>query len=146
MKKFRYRLERVLHFREIVRVEKQRELALRQQELQASVDHLAALAKAELELGLTDGEVLRVEDLGLKATYAAWIQDETVKTRLLIIDQQEKVEQARLAYIEAAKDAKTLATHREKKFGEYREDVLKHDEKTLDELATQRYQVRAGDD
>ena len=138
MKRFRYRLERVLQFREIIKADKERLLGLARQELASAVQRLKAL-EAELMVDRLSGrDLLTVDELQLFQAYSIWLRKEIEKQTAVIASCEEKVEKALVEYIEATKDAESLVRHKDKKRIEYDEYLEKEQQKFLDELTTQR--------
>lgn len=138
MKKFRYRLERVLEYRKLIKAEKLRDLTLRNQEMHEAKSHLEYL-EAELirELGAHKG-VMTIEELTLQGSYRDRIRNLIAHQHEVIEELRVKVEEALAAYIEAAKDAESLEKHKTNKREEYQSYIDKETQKFLDELATQR--------
>lgn len=138
MKKFRYRLERVLQFREIMKAEKKRVLGLARQELASAEERLAALERELLIDRIGERTILTVDELRLFQAYAERIRTEIDKQKLYVQECQERVTRALADYIEATKEAESLIRHKTKKRGEYEEHLEKEQQKFLDELTTQR--------
>ena len=138
MKKFRFRLERVLRYRELIKREKERELLEANLELDQQVQRLKMLEEARLS-NRTQGEtLLSAGDVEIVAQYGERLRYEIADQFLTIARAEEAVEKAVEQYIEAVKDAKSLVTLKEKKHQEYVEYVLKEEGKFLDELTVQK--------
>lgn len=138
MKKFKFRLEKVLQYRNMIREEKRRALAIRNQELAAArvrLDDLEASAAANKIAG---DAIMNVEELYLKGAYSERLKDEIIAQRLTIIEAEKMAEEARQEYITASRDAEALEKLKGQKLAEYQEYVFKEDEKFLDELTTQK--------
>jgi flagellar FliJ protein len=138
MKRFRFRLQRVLDIREQIRDELRQELALRNQELAQHVRLLNELEEEFLRTGLREGGIVTAGELVMTGAYSA-------RVKQLIVDQAVRVEQAKVAvaeaqerYIQANKDAKAIEMLKDKKREQYNEEVLKEEGNQLDELAIQR--------
>lgn len=138
MKRFSFRLEKVLQYRTLVKDEKLRELMLRNYELQHAQARLEQLEQAFLSNQIEQRRVLPAEQFQLRGAYALRLKDEIVAQKLAIIEAEGRVEQAMEAYIEASKDQKALAMLKERKRGEYMEWIEKELGKYLDELSVQR--------
>ena len=138
MKKFKFRLERVLNYREAIREEKKTELAKKNAELNERVSKLEMLEEAFLKNEAALDESGNVSLLRIAGLYAARLKSEIANQIVSIEEAQEEVEVARIEYIEAAKDAKTLDTLKQKKLEEYKEYIAKEDEKFLDEMTIQK--------
>lgn len=138
MKKFRFRLEKVLQYREMLKDEKRRELLKRNQELREARQRLEDLEKAALSNTLGQGQIMTVEQVYLAGLFAERVKEDIIKQRLAIIKAEEEVEKAMGEYVEASKDARSLEMLKERKLQEYMDYMHKEDEKFLDELAVQR--------
>ena len=138
MKKFKFRLEKVLQYREIIKTEKKRELSLRLAILREAEDKLDALVSAQLENNVPQDAVLSANEYLMRGQYGARLKNEIIKQRLVIIEAEKKVEEARLEYIEAAKETRTLDMLKDKKKEQYEELVRHEESKILDETVTQR--------
>lgn len=142
MKRFKFRLERILHYRNIVRDEKRRVLALAVERLRVEREQLVRLEQ-EFAANTIEGLVLREQELAMRAMYAARLREEIARQRERIATAEEEVLKARAEYIEASKEAKALTTLRERKLTEYKEEIEKEDGKFLDELMIQGSRKRA---
>lgn len=138
MKKFKFRLERVLQFRTVVKDEKLRDLTLKNAKLREEQDRLSALEDA-IRRNQNEGDgVMLVESLYMRGLYASRLKDEIVNQRLAIIKCEDEVTEAMAAYIEASKELKALTTLKDRKRAEYLDYLAHEDAKFLDELATQK--------
>jgi len=142
MKRFTFRLQRILDIREQIRDEARQELGRRNVILAQERSVLEGL-EAELRRlqGASDG-IVTAGELLLTNAYGLRVQK-------LIEQQAVKVEEARKAvveaqerYIQANKDARALEMLKEKKRAEYDQEVLKEEINQLDEVATQRASSR----
>ena len=139
MKKFKFRLEKVLQYRLLVKDEKKRALLQKNQELQLAKNKLEYLQKAALSNELDQRRILSVEEVLLSGLFAEKIKEDIIKQRLEIIRVEGEVEAATQEYIEASKESRSLEMLRERKLQQFNEYLQKEDEKFLDELAVQRY-------
>lgn len=138
MKKFRFRLERVLQYREIVKGERRRELLEANYQLQVAKDRLVELETAQRTLGFGEGAVVSVEQVQLQGFYGARLEVQIGHQREVIATAENAVIEARGRYVEAVKDSKSLELLKEKRKAEYAGYVLKEDEKFLDEFTIQK--------
>lgn len=138
MKKFRFRLERVLQHREMIKREKQRDFLREQQVLYEQQERLETLLIELMQTGLSEGDVALVQNVQLLGAYTDRLRLSIEQTRLNIERSIEKVEIARKIYQEAVSDAEALEKLRSKKSHEYDVMIAKEDEKFLDELAVMR--------
>ncbi len=138
MKRFRFRLQRVLDIREQIRDELRQELALRNQELQQQLNVLAYL-DAEFERSRIQGDgIVSASELEMTGAYSARVQQLIVEQRGHVEQAKVAVEEARERFIQANKDAKAIDMLKDKKKAQYTEEVLKEEMNQLDELAVQR--------
>ena len=137
LKKFKYRLEQVLQYREVIRAEKLRVLTLRNRELADARERLQALETDLLKNSLPDGEIT-VDQLLLIGSYSQRLRQEIDAQRVTILDCETKAEEARVEYIEAVKEAESLQKHRANKLTEYNEFVEKKMQEYMHELSVHR--------
>ena len=138
MKKFKFRLERVLQFRTVVKDERLRDLTLKNAKLREEQDRLNTLELAARRNQNESDGVMLIESLYMRGLYASRLKEEIVNQRLTIIKCEEEVTVAMAAYIEASKELKSLTTLKDRKRTEYLDYVAHEDAKFLDELATQK--------
>lgn len=138
MKKFKFRLERVLQFRTAVKDEKLRDLTLKNAKLREEQDRLHALEDAILRNQNASEGVALVESFYMRGLYSSRLKEEIAQQGLAIIKCEEAVTEAMAAYIEASKELKSLTTLKDRKRAEYLDYLAHEDAKFLDELATQK--------
>ena len=138
MKRFSFRLQRILDIREQIRDELRQELGRKNRERDHEIQVLADLEQESLRGALADGGTYSAGELVMFGEYRA-------RLKRLIKDQREKVaaaikaaDEVRDRYIEASKDAKALEMLRQKKKAEHSELVLKEEGAQLDEVSVQR--------
>jgi flagellar FliJ protein len=138
MKKFRFRLEQVLRYRRIERDEKKRVLIQAQGELRTAEDQLQFLESERLKNEVNQAQNLPVEQYMLAGLYMDRLKTKIHEQRIVIQKQEEVVQAAMAAYIEASKESKTLESLKEKREREYNERVAHLEAQFLDEVATLR--------
>lgn len=138
MKKFKYRLDRVLNYRQTVKGEKKRELYQKNMSLLEAERHLKWLEDAALNNRLSESGEIAANLLYLAGLFGARLEREIVDQESAVAEASEEVETARQAYIEAAKEAEALVILKQKRFNEYLDYVNKEDNKQLDELVVQK--------
>ena len=138
MKRFSFRLQRILDIREQIRDELRQELGRKNRERDHEIQVLADLEQESLRGALADGGTYSAGELVMFGEYRA-------RLKRLIKEQREKVaaaikaaDEVRDRYIEASKDAKALEMLRQKKKAEHSELVLKEEGAQLDEVSVQR--------
>lgn len=139
MKRFRYRLERVLDFREAEKKEKERELAFKNAELHSAEARLDRIVEAQDKAGLPDSGEITMADVLVQREFQQGLRVLLEEQRQLILQAAEAVDQARNAYLEKAVEAETLVAHKEKKFEEHREERRRSERKSADELTIMRF-------
>lgn len=143
MKKFRFRLEKVLQYRQIVRQEKKRELALRLAEMRVAEEKLEELLEAQAQIDPEPDAAVDVSQFLLRGQYRARLKTEIENQRLTVKEAEERVAEARVAYVEAGKEARALEMLKERQQAKYLEYIGKEEEKGLDEMVTQRHVKKA---
>ena len=138
MKRFKFRLERVLQYRLIVKDEKKREFTKRLLTLREAQDHLEYLESAWAENELESEQILQVEFVVMRGLYSARLKAEIEAQHLKIAELDKLVEEAKQEYIEASKEVEVLEKLKEKKKEEYVHEMDILDGKILDELSIQR--------
>lgn len=143
MKKFKFRLERVRQYRDLVKQEKLRELLICHHKLEEDRARLMYLKEEQLRGEVNEGAVISVSEIELWGNYGERLREEIERQHEEIKDSERRVVEARAAYIEASKDAEALEKLKKKKHEQFNELVQKEDEKFLDELAVQRQHSRS---
>lgn len=136
MKKFKFRLERVLQFRRVVKDERLRELLERRRQIEELQGAITALETELLAPRLFDGGIMMAHEVFLAASYVSRLKERLEKTRVAHAEAETLYQEALGRYIEAAREEKSLVTLREKRLGEYQEHIDKELQKLLDERAT----------
>lgn len=136
MKRFRFRLEKVLQYRLMLKDDRKRELMLEIKRLNETQSRLERLRMAELanESALQAKSSAEVQLAGL---YAFRLKAEIASTIEQIAQCEKSVEQARERYIEATKEAEVLEQLKKRKKEQYEQYVSKEEDKVLDELSVQ---------
>ena len=138
MKKFKFRLEKVLQFRRIVKDEKKRLFMEALASLQSAEARLEFLESERLRPYVTEGTIISSNDLFLSGLYGAKLVEAIAWQRIAVKECNDKAEEARAEFIEASKEVEVLEKLKEKRQNEYNEHVSKEEGKFLDELAVQR--------
>jgi flagellar FliJ protein len=138
MKRFKFRLEKLLEYRRNIKEDRKRELLLKNHQLREAEDKLAALERARDETRAGGRGVMGAELFLLTDAYRTRIMAEIEQQRIVIEDCRKAAQEAQAKYVEAAREEKALSLLREKRLREYQEYVQKEDEKFLDELSTQK--------
>jgi flagellar FliJ protein len=142
MKKFKFRLEKILQYRDSLKQERLRELQLANEKLRTAEVRLEEL-KTEFENNhYSDGQILQVEEVYIRSAYSERLKQEISRQHTHIDECKADVEQARNIYIEASREAEVLVKLKDKKQEAFNEYVAKQEEIFLDELVTQRIGIQ----
>lgn len=139
MKRFAFRLQRVLDIRSRIRDERRQELGARQAELQREEALLAELEAELLLARIEEGGTYSASELQMVGAYAIRLRSQIERQLVRIEGAKQAVEEARVRYIEATKDTQVLEKLREKRREEYTQEVLLEEGRNLDEVAVQRF-------
>ena len=137
MKKFRFRLQRVLEYRTRVKEEYLQELQRRNFILR-ELEEKCQLLEKEFTRNALHPEVISHEELQLKSAYAARLEGEIANVKLAILDAEAKVDEALAQHRRAAQEEEALLKVRKRKKHEFDEHVLHEEMKFLDELSVQK--------
>ncbi|MCB0329249.1 MAG: flagellar FliJ family protein [Bdellovibrionales bacterium] len=143
-KKFKFRLEKVLEYRKVVKDERKKLLLEKNRVVQSLEQEQERILQAvdNSELASESLSAAEVEMLGM---YKARLRDELAMNLLQLKKAEEEQEEALLHYQEAARDEEALVRLKERKQGEHIELILKEEEKFLDELGTMKGNTQYGD-
>ena len=137
MKRFRFRLQKVLEYRERVRDEKKEVLQRRNYERDAAIEKLNALRQEQLNAAITNN-METASQLMLLAEYRIRLSHE-IELQIKKVEEATAIaEEARLDYVESERDAKALDTLKTKRQSEYDEAAQKQELEMMDELTVQR--------
>ena len=139
MKKFKYRLGRVLDFRESEKKEKEAVLAEKNFELFSAESRLGVIIDLQDKATLPEQGELTMAELTLQREFQMSLREMLERQRILINEATQAVEEARDAYLEKAVEAETLVTHKEKKRLEHFGESKRAERKAQDELTVQRF-------
>ena len=142
MKKFNFRLQRVLDFRHSEKKECEQELAQRNYELQTAESTLEYFIEEQdrtltvAEEPLTMGELLLADD------YRARLKEAIESQRLLILDAAKQVDKAREAYVSKAVETEALETLKSRKSEEHEIEQKRKERKDVNEIVIQRHRFQ----
>ncbi|MDZ4785869.1 MAG: flagellar export protein FliJ [bacterium] len=136
-KTFKFRLERVLEYREVIRNDKKKELLIKNQALNEAQDNLNALKKALIS-DKSVGQDVQVQKLQIVANYESRLMKEIDLAKIEIEKLTYEAEKAKEEYIESVKEHEALKVLRVRKQQEYQAEVSRAEDKFLDELSVQR--------
>lgn len=139
MKRFKFRLQKVLDYRTSEKRECERELARRNHDLYDAEEDLEQIIEASERSVIPVGDILTVGDIMMHGDYQARLREALEEQRALIIQAAEAVDMAREAYVAKAIETKALETVRQNRKNEHQQEVDKQQKKAVDEIVVQRY-------
>lgn len=144
MKRFQFRLQPVLRYREWLEEEAKKALG---REIGALAQLEAELRRLEAEHGSllqerATGSLSALEHLRY-IQYAAHLQERKLAQKVLIAEQQKRIEAAREALRLTVLERKKMERLRERRQAEYHKEVLRADGKVLDEVGQNHTQAYA---
>lgn len=143
MKRFKFRLQRVLEYRDVLKQEKERELAEKNRNLFDREARLKNILEEQEKAKVPQGEVSMAE-LMLTGNYQAGLREAMVHQRLLVLEATQAVEEARDAYIEKAMETEVLETLKEKQHDLHKDEARKYERKQSDEMQVMRRRLTVG--
>ena len=138
MRRFSFRLQRVLDIREQFRDELRQELVRKNHERDDELQVLARLEQESLQIKIEEGGTYSASELVMFGDYSVRLKQLMEQQQQRVAAAIKQVEEVKERYIEASKEAKALEMLRQKRREEYTEQQLKEDGRQLDELAIQR--------
>ena len=136
MKRFKFRLQRILDVRIQIRDEARQELVRRNTERDHQIYVLAQLQDEFMQLGLTEGGTYSASDLTRLGAYAERLTVAIDQQKLVVAEAIKAAEVAQESYIAASREAKVMELLKDKKLQEYRAEQLREEGLFLDELAS----------
>ncbi len=142
MKKFKFRLQRVIDVRKTKENECQRELSLSKEELKRHEEELeqemAESSESEKKLRKALKQKINAGGLAALHDYTTWtnkkVQLQSDRTEV----QRLEVNLKRKTLIQASKEKKVLERLKEKRFAEHQDQQKKEDQAFMDELGSRR--------
>lgn len=138
MKKFNFRLQRVLDFRNVGKKEKELELARENARLHEAEQQLKTLEEVYMQQVIGEGE-MTMADLMMRGEYSEYLRDAIELQQIYVEQAIEAVEAARDAYIEKAIEAETLETLKKKRSEEHKEETRQAERRDMDKLVVSRF-------
>ena len=143
MKKFAFRLQRVLDYRQSLKKESERELLEKNNHLYECEEQLDNIISEQDKCMIREEDILMSgAELVLHGDYKHKLQDALVQQRLLVLEAIDAVTSARDLYVRRSMEQEVLDNLRQKKVDEYRQDKRRHEQKDMDELVVQRHRFK----
>ena len=143
MKRFSFRLQRVLELKERIRDERRQELVLKNLERDRAQQHLEHLEQEYSQAQISEGGTYSASDLLLLGNYSARLKEEIAQQLIRVEEAQRAADEARESYIEASKESQAMEKLKERRKQEHQEQELKELGDQLDEFGVQRAVRRA---
>jgi flagellar protein FliJ len=142
VKKFVFRLQRVLKLREAHEKQRLGEFGREQQRLMEEENKLK-LFRTEREMQINEARAERTEPFsawsqGVSHRYLLRIGNVVDFQQTRVQNQEQSVTRARLRYMDARRDTRILEILREKKTDEWRAESLSEEAKVLDEVGSRK--------
>jgi flagellar protein FliJ len=137
MKKFRFRLERILHYRDLVRDEKKKVLLERRIALQDAEGKLLDLQRSR-DTNHPPEHAQSVEMFVLGDFYGTGIVKRIEQQYQVIEECQHAVDVAYQEYVQAVQEAEALTRLKERRLEEYKEEYNREEQQHVDETVIQR--------
>ncbi len=138
MKKFEYRLQKVLEIKEIVLKKAQRDLAFSQQERQQAETHLKEsqyfLEKYAKDIYQERGYT--ASEMKLKLDYYYQLVDDIQQQKQNIIQIEDKIEEIRRHLLEKQREHKILIKLKSNSYESYLNQLEKEEQTFMDEIAS----------
>lgn len=145
MKRFKFRLQRVLEYREGLRKESERELALKNRSLSENEDRLREIESAQENCVGVGEAITTMAELAMVGDYRKYLQQSLVEQRERVVEATKAVEEARDVYLDKMKEEDKLSTLKEKQAEEHKAESMKAERKRQDELTVTRFRLKETD-
>jgi flagellar FliJ protein len=144
MKRFQFRLQRVLDAKQLQEEVRKKELGEAKQRLHDGerqlVTYLEMKHCCEEDLRKTQSSpIVRVGDLVTHNRYISWTRSAITTQRSRVAILAHRVEERRSALVEASKEKKALENLKARRFAIYRKESGKVSQRFLDEIAHRRF-------
>ena len=138
MKRFSFRLQRVLDVREQIRDELRQELVRKNQQRDYERSILADLEDEAMRVMIQEGGTYSAGDLVMFGDYRIRLKRRIEEQQQRVVLAVKEADEAKERYVEASKEAKALDMLREKRQAEHIGEMRKDEGAQLDEFAIQR--------
>jgi len=139
MKKFQFRLDRVMEYKKKVEEEKKKELFTARENLRLAIENLKKLMKERKDIMDTlknfQRDDIKINHVLLYLNYL-YALNEKIKLKKIEVSQKEReVAEKEKELIEARKEVKVLENLREKRYQDYLQEVKRKEQFMEDEFA-----------
>lgn len=141
MKKFDFRLKRVLDYRQLVKKESERDFAKKTGQLRVLEQELEDIIEAQDKALFNPKQSVTMAEFSLVEQYQARLQDDLEKQRERVDEASVAVEEARQVYIEKSIETSILENLKKKQLEEYKLEAHRDERKDLNEMTIQRHRL-----
>lgn len=138
MKRFNFKLDKVLGYRGVVEEEKKRLFAEAQRAIATQREQIriieAEISKQMAELRARCVENVDVKDVVARRLYTSYLQSALDLANETLATMRRQLEVRRKELVQASKEKKVLERVRERRFGEYTYETDREEQKFIDEL------------
>lgn len=138
MKRFRFRLQRILDIREQIRDELRQELVRKNQIRDHELSVLEDLEQESLRVMIQEGGTYSASELVMFGDYRLRLKRRIEEQQLKVAAAIKDADEAKERYVEASKEAKALEMLKQKRKAEHDEHSLREEGAQLDEFGIQR--------
>ena len=142
MKKFKFRLDRILKYNTALKKEKERALMMERMRLNEAEETRRMIEGEQERMDQCGVETTSMAELSLRGEYLEALQMLLENQRTLVEEANKAVDVARDAYTAQAREEKSLLMMKEKKKEAYDEEKLKSDKHTMDSINTMRFRFK----
>jgi len=138
VKRFNFKLDKVLGYRGVVEEEKKRLFAEAQRAIATQREQIriieAEISKQMAELRARCVENVDVKDVVARRLYTSYLQSALDLANETLATMRRQLEVRRKELVQASKEKKVLERVRERRFGEYTYETDREEQKFIDEL------------
>jgi len=135
MAKFKFRLEKVKQYRELIKKDAERELLDKRQKSDEAEETLHLLTEEKNRIKVDAVDILTAGDLQVLASYEEFLIQLMKNQKQVVEDTAIAMEKAREIFIDKAKDERALSLLKDRKYEEYREEENRKQKKEFSAIA-----------
>jgi flagellar export protein FliJ len=135
MARFKFRLEKVKQYRDLIKKEAERALLEKRAEANKAEETLHLLSEEKNRIKIDTDGILTAGELQVLASYEEFLLGLLKTQKQVVEDTNKAVEKAREVFIDKAKDERALSLLKDKKYEEYREEETRRQKKEFSEIA-----------
>jgi len=135
MAKFKFRLEKVKQYRELIKKQAERELLDKRMVADQAEETMHLLTEEKNRNKVDNDDILTAGDLQVLASYEEFLLQLMKNQKQVVENTAIAMEQAREVFIDKAKDERALSLLKDRKYEEYREEQTRKQKKEFSEIA-----------